>query len=526
LLADGCQPARDIDTFNFMMKLIKSVFKNSWFLVVLSALLLRLAFPKFNLFILAWGVFLPFFFAVSSQRPLKGFFISWFGGVLFYILTVFWLIHVTAAGMVVLSVYLGLYFAFFALGYKFAREHLLFWPRLFFVPAWWVVLEYSRGYLLTGFPWALLAYTQTQDLFAIQAADIFGSWGVSFIVIFANVFLFELIVSCRKGPFLKKRQVIIPLLIFVCWFAYGIFRVYENPKKSCPLSVAVVQGNISQEIKWVPSFGKNIFKKYQLLTDIVRLKEAPDLVIWPETSFPDYLEPGINDGELKEYIRKGGTPLLLGSIRLEGAHYFNSAILFSSTGDILGCYDKIHLVPFGEYIPLRRLLPFLERIVPIEDFRAGTNYKIFSIHGPRCPLMDFGVLICFEDIFSSLSSRFVRRGADFLVNITNDAWFGNTASPFEHMQASVFRAVENRVFVVRSANAGISCIIDDKGRPVASVKDAAGNEAFVTGSKAAFIYKPARKSLYTKIGDVFVFICFLSVIGIGLWRRHPIKRKN
>jgi len=502
------------------MKLIKSIFKNSWFLIVLSVLLLRFCFPKFNLHILAWVAFLPLFFAVRRKEPLKNFFIFWFGGTLFYILTIFWLIHVTVAGMVVLSFYLGIYFAFFGVGYQLARERFSFWPRLVFIPAWWVVLEYCRSFLLTGFPWALLAYTQEKNLFAIQAADLFGSWGVSFLIIFANVFLFELITARRKDYFLKISQIIIVLLIFVCWFTYGIFRVYENPKKSCPLLVSVVQGNIPQEIKWVSSFREKIFKKYQLLTDIVRLKEVPDLIIWPETSFPDYLELGDNDKDLKEYIQKNGTPLLLGSIRLEGAHYFNSAILFSRTGDILGDYDKIHLVPFGEYIPLRRFLPFLGRLLPIEDFTAGKDYKIFSIHGSQCSLMNFGVLICFEDIFGSLASRFVRSGADFLVNITNDAWFGNTASPFEHRQASVFRAVENRVFVVRSANAGISCIIDDKGKVVATVEDAGGNEAFVTGFATAFIYKTARRGLYAQIGDIFVFVCILSVIGIVFFRRR------
>ena len=502
------------------MKIFSKILKNSITLALLSAVLLRLCFPKFNLHILAWVAFLPLFFVASREEPLKSFFIFWLGGTLFYILTIFWLIHVTVAGMVVLSIYLGIYFAFFGTGYKFAKERFSFWPRLVFIPAWWVVLEYCRGFLLTGFPWALLAYTQEKNLFAIQAADLFGCWGVSFLIILANVFLFELILMRRKDYFLKIRQITIVLLIFVCWFTYGIFRVYENPKKSCPLLVSVVQGNIPQEIKWVSSFGEKIFKKYQLLTDIVRLKEAPDLIIWPETSFPDYLELRDNDRDLKEYIQKNGTPLLLGSIRLDEAHYFNSAILFSRTGDILGDYDKIHLVPFGEYIPLRRSLPFLGRLLPIEDFTAGRDYKIFSIHGAQCSLMHFGVLICFEDIFGSLASRFVRSGADFLVNITNDAWFGNTASPFEHRQASVFRAVENRVFVVRSANTGISCIIDDKGKVVTTVKDAAGNEAFVTGFTTAFIYKTARRGLYTQIGDIFVFACILSMIWIILFRRR------
>ena len=494
------------------MTKVKNIFQNSYFLAGLTAVLLRLSYPIFNLWILAWFAFVPLFLAVEQQRWVKTFLISFFCGALFFILTIFWLIHVTVSGMVVLSLYLGLYVVFFTLGYRFFKEKMTFGQRIFFVPCLWVSLEFVRGHLLTGFPWALLAYSQTFNLVVLQVADIFGAYGVSFIVMFVNVVLLEIIQSRKTKNSLTYLQIFIPLLILMGFLAYGAYRINENPKRSCPLKVAVIQGNIPQEIKWVFSFQETIFKKYRLLTEIVHLKDPSDLIIWPETSFPAYLEFGEKDKPLKQFIAQEDTPLLVGSIRLKDMRYFNSAILFSSSGEVLGFYDKLHLVPFGEYIPWRKLCPFLGHIVPIEDFTPGMNDTVFSVSGRTCPSIKFGVLICFEDIFSNLAVRFVRRGADFLINITNDAWFGDTSSPYQHMQASVFRAVENRVYVVRAANTGISCVLDDLGRPLVTVKDSKGKETFVTGYATSLVYKTGRASLYTKIGDAFAVVCILYAV--------------
>ncbi len=490
------------------MKISKSIFRNL-FLAGVSACLLRLSYPKFNLWLFAWFALVPLFLALEGKRRSKAFLISLFCGVLFYVLTIFWLINVTVPGMVILSCYLGSYVAFFGLAYGYAKEKTGFWQRLFFLPSLWVALELLRAYFFTGFPWALMAHSQTSNLLAIQAADIFGAYGVSFIVIFVNVALFENIRAYRMNERFNMYRILIPFLILLVWLAYGSLRIKEDPKRSCPFKVTVIQGNIAQEIKWVQSLQETIFKKYKLLTEIAHLKEASDLIIWPETSYPEYLEFGENDKPLKKLAEEARAPLLVGSITLKDMDYFNSAILYSASGEVSGVYDKIHLVPYGEFIPCRKFCPFMQYLVPIEDFTPGEKYSIFSVSGVACPSINFGVLICFEDIFGSLASRFVRRGADFLVNITNDAWFGDTSSPYQHMQASVFRAIENRVYVVRAANTGISCIIDDAGRPLASVRDHNGKEAFVTGYISGFIYKTARSSLYAKIGDVFAFACAL-----------------
>ena len=268
---------------------LRKLFFNPFILSVLSSILLRLSFPKFNLWLLAWVALIPLFIVLCGQKSLKAFFISFLCGFIFNVSLVFWLINVTVPGMLIVAAYLALYIALFGAAYSYTRDRMSFWQRLFFTPSLWVLLEFARGMFLTGFPWALLGYSQSYNIAAIQAADIFGAYGVSFMVVFVNVFLFEALTGIWQKKPLRSFKLFIPLLIIFVWFAYGAFRIQQNSQRSYPLKVAVVQGNIPQEIKWVESFRPNIFKKYKLLTEIANLKAEPDLIIWPETSFPDYL---------------------------------------------------------------------------------------------------------------------------------------------------------------------------------------------------------------------------------------------
>jgi apolipoprotein N-acyltransferase len=201
--------------------------------------------------------------------------------------------------------------------------------------------------------------------------------------------------------------------------------------------------------------------------------------------------------------------------------------MFDKAGIPSGVYNKLHLVPFGEFLPGRRQFPWLVKILPIEDFTPGRQYKMFSLLNKNGEALEVGVLICFEDIFSDLASTFVRRGADVLVNITNDAWFGDTSSPYQHLASSIFRAVENRVYVARAANTGISCIIDDAGRIREIVADAAGKKTFVTGTQAGWIYRTHRQGLYAKLGDIFAYLCALVVTVVLFLRvRREYGKKN
>lgn len=490
----------------------KKLFSNPYLLAVLSGVLLRLSFPKPGLWGLAWVALVPLFFALEGKKPRKAFLLSYLCGVVFFLTTVFWLIHVTVPGMVVLSLYLALFVAAFGVVYAFYKERMTFWQGAIFVAAFWVFLEFCRSNFFTGFPWALLGYGQAPNLWGIQAADMLGAFGVSFFVVFTNVLVFEFLKLIGRKQRIPIARLGVALALVFLWFAYGALRVAEDPKKSCFFKVAVIQGNIDNEIKWATTFSDKIFKKHQLLTEIADLKAEPDLVVWPETSYPDYIGDGSDINRLKVLARNTATPLLVGSVMLRQDRYFNSALLFSSDGELAGTYDKIHLVPFGEFIPARKVFPFLASIVPVEDFTPGKEFTLFTLEGKGCSGLRLATLVCFEDLFAGLSRRFVQKGADILVNVTNDSWFGDTSSPYQHMQASVLRAVENRVYVIRAANTGISCFIDDKGKAYATVRDARGKPTFVTGYQVRYVAKTGRGGLYTKIGDVFAFICIFYVM--------------
>jgi apolipoprotein N-acyltransferase len=189
-------------------------------------------------------------------------------------------------------------------------------------------------------------------------------------------------------------------------------------------------------------------------------------------------------------------------------------------------YDKIHLVPFGEYVPLRGLFPFLSDLVPIGDFTPGKEYTLFSIdfkEGTGSLKQGlFGVLICFEDTLSYISRRFTQEGAQFLVNITNDAWFLDTPAPFMHLQASVFRAIENRRSLIRSANTGVSSFVDPSGRIYRYLQDTHGKKTFVEGYAREEVLLSQEKTFYTKFGDVFAYLCF----GCILWGIFKVKKTN
>jgi apolipoprotein N-acyltransferase len=292
-----------------------------------------------------------------------------------------------------------------------------------------------------------------------------------------------------------------------------------------------VQGNIPQDEKWDRRFTDVILSKYEDLTKKAFLEKA-DLAIWPETSIPGFVENEENlFSAVKELVTSVNAPLLAGAPRYtdakSGASYYNSAFLFLKDGNIGGYYDKIHLVPFGEYVPFKELLSFVHRFAPrpIGDCAAGKDFTVFRFLLERAvknedyswklsKKVGFSCLICFEDIFPDLARRFAAKNADFLVNITNDAWFGKSSAAYQHVQASIFRAVENRINVLRAANTGLSCFIDQKGRIAAKVMES-GKDLFVDGFKVHEIVLSRVRTVYTVYGDIFAYICiFFTVFNI------------
>ena len=481
-------------------------------LFLIGLTLLVLPFLDGNLWLLSWIGFVPLFFLLEEKSGIKAFGWSYIFGLLFFLSVIYWLIHVTMLGWIILSIYLALYFGIFGLIISLSKKYSDSFLFLF-IPSVWVCLEFMRGNLFTGFPWALAGYSQYKNLAIIQIADIFGAFGVSFLLVLTNFTIYKFIKN-KKNYFKHALSVAIVILLVL---GYGHFRINQQFAGE-KLRISVIQGNIPQDQKWQGNLQQSILRKYLLLAKQAG-EDEPDLIIWPETSVPGELE---DDPLLFKSVffaaRKLKTNLLVGTVVSERGDFYNSAALVSDRGTIDERYDKLHLVPFGEYIPLPNIFSFVADVAPapIGSFDSGEEYTIFSLDEEQ--QKTFSVLICFEDVFSYLSRNFVRKGAKFLVNITNDAWFKKSVEPYQHLQSSVFRAVENRVWVVRAANTGISCFIEPTGNVISSVKDKDTNEeVFVSGYETQDIYLEQRSSLYSKFGDIFVLCCLIfcfAIVGI------------
>jgi apolipoprotein N-acyltransferase len=528
---------------------MKTMKKRDILLALLSGILLILSFPNFDLEVLAWFALVPLFYAIEGKGLHHGFVLGFLTGVISFLGILYWIIvavHTYGNVPLILSgfillllvVYLSLFIGAFAFLTRFIqiRSGLHF---ILLTPVLWVALEYLRSFLLTGFPWANLGYSQYLNLPFIQVADITGPYGPSFLIVLVNATLFGVLhqwstlrlpilkaavcsgLTLRgdSSPTLKKRglvpsngskrtfpfkEVIITVVILLGFLTYGYLKMgavgrqmIQNPS----LKIGLVQGNIDQSVKWDESFQKETLKIYEKLSFKVA-EEKPDLIIWPETATPFFFQDA---REYQPFIldipKKTNAFLLFGTpsykIQKGKVSHYNSAYLVSPSGEPVGKYDKIHLVPFGEYVPMQDLLFFIGSLGEgIGDFKSGKEIFNFAL-----PKSKFGVLICFEIIFPDLCRRFVKRGANFLVTITNDAWFGRTSAPYQHFSLAAFRAVENRVFVARAANTGITGFIDPKGKIVQQ------GRIFTEEAMHGTIRLSNRKTFYTLYGDVFAWAC-------------------
>jgi len=511
-------------------KIFSPSFRKVFGQLALSSLLLTLAFPKVDWWLLAWVGLIPLLIVLDGRRPAAAFGLAYLSGVLFFGGTLYWFIHVTILGAILLVLVLAFYYGIFGWAYTRFSKRKLF-VKLLVIPSVWVGLEYLRAHLFTGFGWASLGYSQYKNFFVNQIADVTGVYGVSFLVVMVNVWLKEIWQAHdHKKRFTAKEflssegKFVIGILISCVVYSY--YRLSVVPLGDS-IRVTVVQGNIPQSVKWEPRAWPSIMEKHLFLTRQAT-HERPvegrgpygtlrsDLIIWPETAFPGFRWQDPRRFEsLKEFVAEQKIPLLLGLITGEGQTYYNSAMLISENGEVIEQYNKLHLVPFGEYIPFRKNFPFLEDIVPIDDFTAGGEYTVFTLGPPekfKNRPNKFATVICFEDGVSEIARRFVQKGADFLINITNDAWFWDTKAPFMHLQSSVFRAIENRRAVIRSANTGVSCFIDSWGR-ISNFVQEATKKTFVSGVASGRVRLSREDALYTKLGDIFTYLCF----GCILW---------
>ena len=500
-------------------------------LAAVSGLLLTASFPKIGLDWLAWFALVPLLAALANLSARESFRMGFIAGLVHYMTLLYWVVpvmrtygylpwYLSVAILFLLAAILALYPAVFSMALAAVGRTPV--RCLISVPLLWVALEYVRTFILTGFPWALLGHALYLRHHLIQIADLFGAYGVSFLIALSNAAVFGAITYARRKGW-RDLPVSKPLLfsvigiftagLLLTWM-YGVWRIQKIDQqiaKSPMARVAVVQGNIDQAVKWDPAHQNAAIKKHLRLSQKAK-SENPDLIVWPEAATPFYLFFDKNPTEMvMAGIEETGIDFVVGSPlaerKGEKVIYFNSAYLISPKNKIVRRYDKTHLVPYGEYIPLERWFPFLGKLVTqVGDFQPGKTGKILPWNKDA-----LGVQICFEVIFPALSRKLVQNGATLLINITNDAWFGKTSGPYQHFSMTIFRAVENRRALARAANTGISGFIDPAGRILTST------QLLEEAAQTRPLPMLRQITFYTRFGDLFAIACLIgAVFGILL----------
>jgi len=491
--------------------------KNDIIRCLISGILIVLSFPPFDLYPFAWVSLVPLLVSSYNSNYKRAFSSGFICGLVYFVGTVYWVYHsmyfygniplpISFLIMIILSGYLALYTGTFSLVFNFLRNRTPI-PSSILVPLIWISLEYLRTYALTGFPWALMGYSQYRFLRVIQISDLTGIYGVSFIITAFNGLIFDIYLIIRKWHKFNNWKLsfmigtIFTLLIICFTLIYGSTRlasVWNNGR----IRISIVQGNIPQEKKWDRRYQKEVFEKYITLTETLK-ESKPDIIIWPESALPfPFGYNQILTKRLIEFQKKQDSYLLFGTVLVRETLdskplLTNSVVLLAPDGEIVSTYDKIHLVPYGEYVPLQRLFPFIHRMVTaIGDFTPGKDIVIM-----RAGKAKIGNLICYEIIFPGLVRKFVKRGANLIVTVTNDAWFGRTSAPYQHFTTAVFRAVENRVPIARAANTGISGFIDPFGRMIQR------SGIFVDALLTQDITLGRGNTFYARHGDIFSYIC-------------------
>jgi apolipoprotein N-acyltransferase len=511
-----------------------------YFPALVSGLLLTLCFPDVNLHYLGFVALTPLIISLQTMTSRQAFIAGLGAGFVHFSTLLYWIVPtlctygglhliLSVSALILLCLYLSLYPALFGAALKKLDPLAVLMPLA--CAAIWIGLEWVRTYLFTGFPWGVLGYSQHANHLFIQLADITGVPGISFILVMCSTVAamgWQWVTAGRKrGQPLTPVVICLgyTLVIFAGTLGYGQHRigvVEQEMAKSPEPRIAIIQGNIRQNMKWDMAFRRATIEKYGALS----LESAglrPDLIIWPETALPFYYGHDTALSNLVDrYIRQAGTHFLIGTPAVDTSHdpvrYFNRAVMLNHLALPQGVYDKTHLVPFGEYVPFQDLLFFIEKLTA----EAGN----FSKGDPAFIPLAFkdhhtGVLICFEILFPDISRQFVKNRADLLTTVTNDAWFGHTSAAAQHFSIAVFRAVENRRSLARAANTGISGFIDPTGRVGQTTE--LFSDAVITRSLPAI----TRIGFYTRHGDLFTYICLLALsMGFVVKIRYYFKRRH
>jgi apolipoprotein N-acyltransferase len=495
---------------------------------ILSGALLVFPFPKYDVSWLVWVGLVPLLMTISGRSTRIGFYSSYVCGVVFFSGVFSWALAIPGYKLLhqgLLAFYASFYFAFFGLIFCYIAKRSGVTYAHLAAPFIWVGLEYVRsnfGFL--ALPWPLLSHAQYQHPLIIQFATLTGAYGVSFLIVLVNSAIAAVLLPLvyRSGQnHLSHHQIISnrgrnalagsAALLVALALLYGN-AVLSEPLTGKKIKLSVLQGNIDQEKKRKPlKHDRYILQRYSELTQQAS-KNNPAIIVWPEAATPGFIFKNMTAlSKIMSIVREVKTPFLIGSSEYSKfakdpavrGKSGNTAIFFSPEGKVLGQHLKIRLLPFAEYLPYEGIIPWPDYIIPLKRRNwesPGKEFTLFDLDGAR-----FGTIICWENAFPNLFRQFVKNGADFMLNITNEGWFGDTAAPYQFLAMCVFRSVENRISMARAANTGISGFIDPYGRVTGRVWNN-NKDTFVAGYLTGQIHLSEAKTFYTHYGDIFVYI--------------------
>jgi apolipoprotein N-acyltransferase len=518
-----------------------------WCAAALSGGLLALSLPRWNQAWLCWFGLAPLICAlwfdrkaVSGQKsevgkdeagadserrswtsrlsePLRKAALGYVAGATFFLTAFYWLINVHVIGWIAISLYLALFFAFWGwvVGCLVTERDFLGSGKNIGIALLcsfaWVAQEWVRGWLFSGFGWNGLGVALYKQTIYIQIAEFTGVAGLSFLIALCNL-IFVITVRRFIGEIRRKRirahlDFSFTMVLIALVFSFGFWRMLRKvPTRQ--LKVAAVQANVPQYQKMDENFASEIASRYLKLTRSA-LSLQPQLLLWPESSVPGGMFANKDaEGFVKSFVANHDTNFILGTDDFDEKSDFNAAVLLSERGEKVQIYHKMHLVPFGEFIPFRHSFPLFAWIagdlVP-GDFKAGTEFTLLEA---TTPPLKIAPLICFEDTLGDLTRRFVLKGADLLVNVTNDGWFRHSAAAEQHLANAVFRTIETRRPLVRVANTGVTCFINHLGQQTQGLYSSTGSP-FTQGVLTGMVEIPIHPetTFYVRFGDLFAQSC-------------------
>ena len=492
-------------------------------LAAVSGGLLACSFPQYGHPAVAWVALVPLLIAVARVSRPRALVLGAVTGAVYFAGTIYWIpaVMVDYGGLprpaawlvhVLFVAYLAIFPALFAVAMADLRARVGT-VGLLYAPAVWVTTELGRLYLFTGFPWALLGYSQVPFLPVAQIASLVGVLGVSALVALVNGSVAYAVVA---GSARRLAPIGTAALLMVASVGFGFWRLSDGALLSAgtPMRVAALQGNVVQDDKWNPLRSDAILANYLDQTRRAAANGAA-LIVWPEAATPFAFERDPRGEAVRRVARDTAAHLLVGTTEVTSGtdvRYYNAAYMVDPTGSTTGVYRKQHLVPFGEYVPLRRALFFVSPLVEtVADFSAGTEASTLPLGGQVV-----STAICYEIIYPGLVRELVVAGSQLLTTVTNDAWYGRSSAPHQHFQQATMRAIEHGRFLVRAANTGVSGVVDPYGRALSRT----------ALFEPAVVVEDVRLldglTLYGRIGDTPAYAgAVVTLLALGIGRRRP-----